>query len=166
MSNLNLLPECYGDTLLLEMLGFKKTNHQTSGIGQVIKVMKEKYANRLAVGLIDADKKITPSYFKEFQQIEAENRLKLLKYQQRNHYLIMVTPALEKFILQAAIDVDKDEKPFNNLKSLKRLTKSIHVSQNQDFKNFLNTLRQRKAPGFLTNQNWLRARGFHIPDGY
>jgi len=159
MSNLNLLPECYGDTLLVEILGFKRPNHQTSGIGQVIKVMKEKYQTRLAIGLIDADKKITPTYFQEFQLEKEENGIKLLKHQERNHYLIMVAPALETFILQAAEDVGLQKKPFDTLKGLKRITKSIHVRQNQDFKNFLNTLRQRKAPGFVTIQNWLKTYG-------
>jgi len=160
MSNLNLLPECYGDTLLVEILGFKRPNHQTSGIGQVIKVMKEKYQNRLAIGLIDADKKITPSYFQEFHLEEEKHSLKLLKHQDRNHYLIMVSPALEGFILQAAVDVKIKQKPFDNLKNLKRITKNINVGQNQDFKNFLNRLRQKKAPGFITIQKWLIAKGF------
>lgn len=166
MSNLNLLPECYGDTLLVEMLGFKRPNHQTSGIGQVIKVMKERYSTRLAIGIIDADKKITPSYYKEFHLAEEKNGLKLLKHQDRNHYLIMVAPALEGFILQAAEDVGIQQKPFDNLKNLKRITKSIHVRQNQDFKNFLNRLRQKKAPGFITIQNWLKAKGFESDYDY
>ena len=78
---------------------------------------------------------------------------------EKNHYLIMIAPALEGFILRAAADVDIQQKPFDNLKSLKRITKSIHISQNQDFKNFLNRLRQKKAPGFITIQNWLKKYG-------
>jgi len=160
MNNLSILPECYGDTLLLEMLGFKRLNHQTSGIGQVIKVMREKYQNRLAIGIIDADKKITPTYFKEFLLEKEENGIRLLKHTNQNHFLIMVSPALEGFILKAAQEVEIQSKTFDSLKKLKRITKSIHVSRNQEFKNFLNTLRQKKAPGFLTIQNWLKEYGF------
>ena len=82
MSNLNLIPECYGDTLLVEILGFKRPNHQTSGIGQVIKVMKEKYSNRLAIGIIDADKKITHCHsdLVEESLIKNNNKLRFLDF--------------------------------------------------------------------------------------
>jgi len=160
MNNLSIIPECYGDTLLLEMLGFKRLNHQTSGIGQVIKVMRDKYQNRLAIGVIDADKKITPTYFQEFFLEKEKNGIKLLKHKNQRHFLIMVSPALEGFLLNAALEVELQSKSFDSLKKLKRITKSQYVSQNQEFKSFLNTLRQKKASGFLTIQNWLKEYGF------
>ncbi len=155
------MPECYGDTLLVEILGFKRPNHQTSGIGQVIKVMKEKYSTRLAIGIIDNDKKITPSYYKEFILEKEKNGVRLLKHKNREHFLIMVTLALEGFILQAAEEVAIQSKSFDSLKKLKRITKSMHVGRNQEFKNFLNTIRQKKASGFITMQTWIKEKGLY-----
>ena len=53
-----ILPECYGDTLLVELLGFKKPNHQVEGINQVLNELEVNMPKQIAVGVIDYDKKI------------------------------------------------------------------------------------------------------------
>jgi hypothetical protein len=57
--NFAIIPECYVDTNLVETLvppTGRGYNHQ-HGCGTVTKVMKERFADGFAVGIIDKDKK-------------------------------------------------------------------------------------------------------------
>jgi len=68
MKELQILPECYADTLLAEVLGFEKPNHKAN-INEVAKTMKHTLKTSLAVGLIDDDK-VTQEYFEEFSEYD------------------------------------------------------------------------------------------------
>jgi len=48
--NANIYTECWADSLLIEMLGFRKPNHQV-GINEVIKQLLQSKANK-AIGII------------------------------------------------------------------------------------------------------------------
>ncbi len=148
------MPECYGDTLLVELLGFKKPNHQVEGINQVLKEMEVRMPKQVAVGVIDFDKKIQHPYYQQFYQVDELNGLVKKKHPDRNHYLIMVTPALEKFILKSA-DECGIESPFSE-KRLKDISKTQTAENNQQLKQFLNRIIQKKAPGTETLKSWLR----------
>ena len=156
MSNArNILPECYADTLLVEILGFPKANHQFS-IGQVFKTMDTKMSKQLAVGVTDKDKKIKSKYYTSFQEEKIENGIRRLKHPDRKHYIIEHLP-LESFLFKAAkgVTVDPSKYGFDSVKSLAKLTKKQNIDKNQQFKQFLNTLLQKNAPSFLTIKNWL-----------
>ena len=156
MSNArNILPECYADTLLVEILGFPKANHQFS-IGQVFKTMDTKMSKQLAVGVTDKDKKIKSNYYKAFQEDKAENGIRRLKHPDRKHYLIEHIP-LESFLFKtaASVEVNPSNYGFDSIKSLAKLTKKQNIGDNQNFKQFLNTLHQKNAHSFLTMKNWL-----------
>ena len=157
MSNPKILPECYGDTVLVESLGYKKPNHQTSGVGQVIRIMDEKFKNSIAVGVIDKDKKMTAKYYQEFTEIETKNGIAKMKHPDKKHFFITHAP-LEAFLIQAADDVDVDitRYGFKDVKSLMKITKSINIGQHQRFKDFLNTLNQKNTPSFVTMKLWLQ----------
>lgn len=71
-----ILPECYIDTNLVETLVFHAGCNHQKGCNQVCKVMQEKFPDRFAVGIIDADKR-RPSYINEFQEIASSEHLKL-----------------------------------------------------------------------------------------
>lgn len=75
-------------------------NHQ-KGCNQVAKLMREKFVNRFAVGIIDADKR-RPGYLNEFREIAASGHLKLFRHSVRPHFIILVHPAVEGFILSCA----------------------------------------------------------------
>lgn len=71
-----IIPECYVDTNLIEtLIKAQGCNHQ-KGCNQVCKVMKEKFAERFAVGIIDADKR-QPSYLAEFNKIGERGHLQV-----------------------------------------------------------------------------------------
>jgi len=152
----NILPECYADTLLVEVLGFKKANHQFS-IGQVFKIMEDKMATRLAVGVTDKDKKITAKYYAAFQEQTMEHGVRILKIPDKKHYLIEHIP-LEKFLFQAAenVDVDPARYGFSSIRALSKITKSHKIDKNQQFRQFLNTLLQKETPSFMFIQRKLR----------
>jgi len=76
-------------------------NHQ-KGCNTVVNTMKGKILkDGFAVGVIDSDKR-KPSYVNEFTEIAHTEHLSLLKHTNKAHYLIMVSPAMDKFILDCA----------------------------------------------------------------
>ncbi|MEK7254542.1 MAG: hypothetical protein AAB316_07350, partial [Bacteroidota bacterium] len=136
---------------------FKNPNHQTSGIGQVLSVMDEQMSKQTAIGIIDHDKKIVAHYYERFLTVKEENHLILKKHPQRNHHLIMVTPALEKFILKSAEEcgIPASEIPFSE-KRLKEISKKQNAGKDVLFLNFLHRIIQRKAPGTETMKAWIQ----------
>jgi len=148
---IQLLPECYADTLLIEMLGFTYPNHQNS-INEVANVMLHKgYKNQLAIGIIDEDKR-QPKYFSEFETIASTERLALKKHPDKRHFLIILSPAFEKFITFAAeaVEVSLEDYGFGKEKYFKSVCKSQQVASNQEIKQLLNTINQKESP--LTEQ--------------
>ena len=118
--------------------------------------LEQEFPRQTAVGIIDKDKKITPAYFQKFQTQREENHLILKKHSQRNHYLILVIPALERFLLKAAAEcgIPEAEIPFTE-KRLKNISKTQEASKNKELKQFMNRIVQKKSPGTETMKTWL-----------
>ena len=139
MNGLTIIPECYIDTCLTETitLCFDQFNHQ-KGCGTVSKVMREKFDNSFALGIIDKDKKEIP-YLQEFDLISSKDSLFLYKHKTKHHYIIQITPAIEKFFLKAAAEKNIDITTFGFpivLKELIKRTKQISDKNEADFKMF------------------------------
>jgi len=151
--NWNILPECHADTLLIDLIGFKKPNHQPN-IGDVINTMKSRFANKLAIGFIDDDK-TKPKYVEEFEEDQSENNLKLLKHRDRKHYLIIVQPAFEEWVFSAAenLDINPSKYKIRNLKYFKKIAKNMHVHKNENVKQLLNAIKQTKNSPMNTFQS-------------
>lgn len=97
-----IIPECYVDTNLVETLVCPNGCNHQKGCNQVAKIMREKFVNRFAVGIIDADKR-RPGYLNEFREIAASEHLKLFRHSIRPHFIILVHPAVEGFILSNSL---------------------------------------------------------------
>ena len=97
-----IIPECFVDTNLVETLVApeQRYNHQ-HGCGNVTSVMKVKFSDRFAVGIIDRDKQQV-DYLKEFNIIADRDSLLLHKHHTKHHYIIHINPAMERFILNNA----------------------------------------------------------------
>lgn len=93
-----IIPECYIDTNLVETLVCTGGCNHQKGCNQVAKVMQEKFADRFAVGIIDADKR-RPGYLNEFYEIASSEHIKLFRHPARSHFMILVHPAADGFIL-------------------------------------------------------------------
>jgi hypothetical protein len=160
MIKLNIVPECYVDTKVAEIVGRNQYNHQ-HGRGNVANLLKNKFKDKLALGIIDEDKNKgpVPKYFLEFKTIKEENNL-LLKHNQRNHYLIIFCPEIEIWLLNNANAVNISPDNFNlseNLHEFKETTKAPNIDNNIEFYRFIKELIKKEAPGFVTLKNWIDA---------
>ncbi|MDR1877074.1 MAG: hypothetical protein LBQ84_05570 [Flavobacteriaceae bacterium] len=128
MPELSIIPECYTDTSLIEVLlpPSKGYNHQ-KGCNNVVNVMTGKLKDQFAVGIVDKDKREI-GYLKQFQPIANTGSLFLYKHPDKPHYIIQISPAIEAFILQCA---DEKKIPLENydlpseIKELTKRTKQI-----------------------------------------
>lgn len=133
--DLHIIPECYIDTKLIKALVPTATryNHQ-KGCPTVVKVMKERFGKDFALGIIDRDKKEL-GYVSEFDLVvEIPLKLALFKHRQKNHYLIFICPAMEKWVISCADEVAISLSDFNlphDFKKLRGITKTAK-SENQD----------------------------------
>ena len=148
-----VVPECYADTLLVELLGFVSPNHQM-GIGKVFGAFQKSNQNRFAVGII-ADDKVKPKNLDYFEITENVHGVKRLK--KGKHSILIISPAFEDWIYEnaRAKDVDPTKFGFHTRKDFQKACKRMDVSTNQQVKQFLNTLKQKNAPGFQQLKTWI-----------
>lgn len=156
----NIVPECYADTKVAEIVGqAKKYNHQ-HGNGDVANELLKRLANSMALGIIDEDKHkgAKAKYLQEFKRVEENNGLILQKHPQRQHYLILVCPEIEKWLMGNAKAVNINPVDYqlpNELKGLIKLTKIKDIDKNEGFKRFIKHLINAEAPGITTLKTWL-----------
>lgn len=156
--DLHILPECYVDTNLVETITKSRYNHK-HGCNSVVKAMQE--ANHLkdgfAVGIVDEDKKIL-KYTQEFEVVVDKVQLKLLKHPKKNHYLIYVVPAIEKWIIQNADEVNVHLSTYNlphDYSELQNHTKVKTSSKDENFKDLFRALKRQNATGVLLLSKWI-----------
>jgi hypothetical protein len=154
MNNPQILPECYADTLLVEMLGFEP-NHK-SGIGEVINTLTESFKNRPAVGIIDNDKR-KPNDFVNFALDKEDTGIQRRRKADTKHTLLVITPAFEDWVFENAnaVGIDPANYGFRTRKSFRVACKTENASANPKLKQFLNTLKQKKSPGFKQLKTWI-----------
>jgi hypothetical protein len=154
-----IITECYIDTLVVETaLSASGCNHQ-KGANNVGRIMKSKLQHTSAVGIIDDDK-YKHSYFKEFRRIGVSDNaaLELYKHTERNHYFILIRPAMEQFILNAARQCAVSPADYNlpdELGELLKITKHTTSKNNKDFRNLVAALKQQGAESICRLQQWL-----------
>lgn len=129
MRSLDIIPECSIDTTLVESITSDYQskfyyNHQ-KGCNTVCKEMRDRFADSFAVGIIDDDKK-KDKYIEEFNvvnfNLQIEVPIKLLKHNNKNHYIILVQEDAESFILNAFLESGVEPSLYglpNNKKELK-----------------------------------------------
>ncbi|PXV69208.1 hypothetical protein CLV62_101477 [Dysgonomonas alginatilytica] len=159
MSSTTIIPECYVDTNLIETLvppkDGKGYNHK-KGCPAVAKVMIEKFADRFALGIMDKDKK-TVKYLEEFDLIVNTNSLYLHKHKTRHHYIILINPATERFVLNSAKELSISLSQFglpDNLEELKQITKPETSKNNANLKSAFRALKD--APDFMILKSWVK----------
>lgn len=163
MTELSIVPECYVDTKVAEIISQakRKYNHQP-GSGNVANQLKNRLINIPALGIIDEDKNKGPvaKYFSEFDLITQKDGLLLKKHQARNQFLIIVCPEIENWLLNNSVIVNLHQSlsEYNlpdNLKDLKKITKAQSIDDNIGFYRFIKELVKRDAPGIITLKNWI-----------
>ena len=157
---IRFLPECHVDTTLITFFvkNAAPIDHE-SGLNEVARAMKNvKDKEFLLVGLVDKDK-IQPKYFDDFQEISSNHGVIFKQKPQTEHYLIILAPAFEKFLLQniTSIGLDLSNYGFpNDLKSLTKLTKKAAIKDDENFQKLLQDLKKSNAIGFIEIENILQ----------
>lgn len=156
---LRVVPECHADTLLIDLMGFKNPNHQ-QGINNVAAKISEDYKNRLAIGVIDNDKFRRHKYYDGFE-VEKKGEHFIFEYKpETKHFLVVMSPDFEKcmFNIASELNVETDKYGFKTVKQFKRFTKHRNVADNQNVKQFLNTLIQKKNSPLQNMQEWIHEK--------
>lgn len=129
-----IIPECYIDTNLVETLVCSAGCNHQKGCNQVAKVMQEKFADRFAIGMIDADKR-RPGYLDEFMEIASSEHIRLFRHYRRPHFIILVYPAADGFILSCAESAHVDVREYGLSPVLKEFTvQTKNVMSNKDIR--------------------------------
>lgn len=142
--DLSVIPECYVDTNLIETIAppLGRYNHQ-KGCGTVAKVMKERFSDDFALGIIDKDKNQL-DYLKEFDVVHSSGNLFLHKHKTKHHYFIQISPAVERFILSAIDTANLNLEDYglpSSIDALKKVTKSTNSKEDYRFKNLFRDLK-------------------------
>ena len=137
-----VVPECYVDTNLMNVLVGKACNHK-KGCTNVCKVLDEKLTDQFAIAVIDRDKK-EPASVQNYELIAANRFIMVSKHRQRPHYLIHICPAIEEFILAAANELNVNLADFGlptDRDQLKLKTKTVTAKEDEKFARLFKSLR-------------------------
>jgi hypothetical protein len=134
----------------------KRYNHQKS-CNNVLKTMREELADKVAFGIIDADKKL--SNFDDFSLLKKHNeQLSIYKNKEKPHYIVKIGKAAEDFILKNAEKCNINLSEYNlpsDLENLKKQTKQFNSLQSPDFKRLFSTLTQNENSDFYKLAQWI-----------
>lgn len=132
---LNVIPECFVDTNLIEYLLGCSVNHQHC-CSKVVGTMQEKYTDSFVIGIIDKDK-VELGYIGECELLAQREHISLYKHRLRHHYLITIAPAIDRFVLDCAKDQGVALDGFglpSELKAFTKVTKQVTSNTDSRFK--------------------------------
>lgn len=141
-----VIPECYIDTNLVETLVCKGGCNHQKGCNQVAKIMQTKFADSFAIGIIDADKR-RPSYLNEFTEICSSEHIALFRHPQKAHFILLIRPAADGFILSCASETGTDMQNFGLspvLKEFTAQTKKATSNKDERFKRLFREIRDAR----------------------
>ena len=149
---LHIVPECFVDTNLVQILmQINGVNHQNN-CGQVTNVMMTKFKDKFAIGVVDHDKRQS-NYSKACVEIASSNEITLCKHPDAHHYLIKINHVMENFILNSAKNANIDLKAFgvpDDLEGLKNITKNKDCLDNPDLRRALKAVSSSNEMQLLT----------------
>lgn len=142
---LDVMPECYVDTNLIEYLLDAGVNHQHS-CSKVVGRLKSTFADRFAIGIIDKDK-VELGYIGECDVIAQTRHLTLMKHREKSQFLITVAPAIDRFVLdcskECGINIEDYGIP-SELKAFTEISKSVTSNTDPRFKSLFAALKDNQ----------------------
>ena len=161
---LHIVPECFVDTNLVQILmQIKGVNHQNS-CGQVTNVLKNKFKEKFAIGIVDNDN-LQSNYSNACVEIAHSDEITLCKHPDNQHYLIKINHIMEHFILNSAKDANVDLKEYgipDDLEGLKSITKSKDCLDNQDLRRAIKAVSGSNEMMLLTEVlNYLQSKKYN-----
>jgi hypothetical protein len=144
MFDLNIIPECYVDTNLIQTLVPTSSGYNhAKGCPAVAKKMQEKFSDKFSVGIMDNDKRKV-SYLSEFDEVANDKKIYVFKHKIRCHYIILISPAVEGFILDAVNELSINLRKYkipSTLDTMKKETKQIDAKSCIKYTNLFKKLR-------------------------
>ena len=159
-----IYPECYSDTLLVELILQRGKPGHRKGISKVAKdLIKFDRDDLFVVGLADTDKFKRDNENPNLQHFEIiENRLieeglLILKKPGTEKHLIRIDPEFEPWIWERAseCEINPGDFGFSNLADLYAGSKSNEVDENQNMKQFIKNVIKKNPPAIKTLREWL-----------
>ena len=149
--NNRIIPECYIDTALMEVLGFGKTNHQLNN-SEVIKTLDNKgYNNTVGIGVIDRDKNQPTRLKEEYRVIRKLDDLELYQKNDNSKRYIIVHPVIEKWIDSEAEKYRINRAKFglpHDFSAFKKISKDINIGRKSGIKDYLSAIQNQQNSGF------------------
>lgn len=166
--DLDIVPECYVDTNLVETLlelGHCKTdgvNHQ-KGCNTVVNVMKTKFGDCFALGVVDADKRRL-SYLDDCQELASSEHIVLMKHPKKQHFFLLIKPAMDTLILKAAKEAEVNLSDYDlpvEFEAFKDVAKRVDSKKDSRFKRLFAAIRSAKEMVILARVlTYLRANKY------
>lgn len=161
MPKIRFIPECHADTALMRIFvdNHDLIDHQ-AGLNEVANEMKNvKDKSYTLIGLIDDDK-TKPPYFHDFEVLKDSCKYVLFKKKPNlEHFLIIIRPAFERFLIENAKDLSIDLNSFgldNDMRILKKFTKKENIKTDPNFKGLLQTMKEQKAEAFVEIDEFIK----------
>ncbi len=143
IDHVNIIPECFVDTNLIEYLVNGTVNHQHC-CNKVVGTLKDKFKDRFAVGIIDRDK-VEVGYLGECEEIISSTHLCIWKHRSLPHFLITICPATDGFLLDCAkeqgINLETFELP-SELEDFIKRTKKTTSNKDADLRRLIEAIRE------------------------
>lgn len=158
-SNKCIIPECYVDSCLVEVLlatGKDYVNHH-KGNGKVAREMHVNFANDFCLGIIDEDREPL-DYLKLFEEKKATEFLKLWKHKEKHHYFIQIRPVIEKWCLKICRENGINMQLFNlptELRTLLKITKAESSRNDERLIRLFKEMRNKNCQPVIDLKHWI-----------
>lgn len=132
---LDVMPECYVDTNLIEYLLDAGVNHQHC-CSKVVGQLTTTFADRFAIGIIDKDR-VELGYLGRCDVIARTRHLTLMKHREKCQFLITVAPAIDRFVLDCSKECGVKTEDYgipSGLKAFTDISKCVTSNTDKRFK--------------------------------
>ena len=158
-SNKCIIPECYIDSCLVEVLlvADKDYVNHHKGNGKEANEMKRSFANDFCLGIIDEDKEPL-DYLKEFKVKKITEYLVLWEHNNKKHFIIQIRPVVEKWFLKICEENEISLIEFNlpvELKALLKITKSVGSRKDERFIKLFKKMKNKNCQAVIDLKNWI-----------
>lgn len=158
MKRIHFIPECYADTLFVETLFFEgefvyheDSFQHASGTPWVARGLKENMPfEQICIGFVDDDKKHKPNYFNEFGLLDQHPNVQFRKHFGSNRYLMVVSPAIEKFLLTQLVQIGRQPSDYglsNDFIAFRDQLKKRTLIENKEYKLLVTDLKEKSPSG-------------------
>lgn len=149
--HLHIIPECYVDTNLVQILmRVKGVNHQHS-CGQVTNTMQNRFNDSFSIGIVDNDDRQS-KYSQACVEIARSKEIILCKHPDSHHYLVKIINIMETFILHCIDDLGFSVVELGipgGIEDLKKITKDKDSLDNPELRKILKAVSQAKEMRLL-----------------